>query len=148
MRCNHGAIRLIGGSVVSEGRVEVCVNETWGTVCDDAFGVQDAGVVCRVLGYSQFSTFCNNFPPPISYHSCIVYTSLSLTSDATALGNAFFGQGTGPIVLDDVACLGTETNILSCPFDPVTTDCVHREDASVQCETDRKSDNQSIHVYF
>ena len=55
VRCNHGAIRLIGGSAVSEGRVEVCVNETWGTVCDDAFGNVDAGVVCRVLGYSRFS---------------------------------------------------------------------------------------------
>ena len=59
-------------------------------------------------------------------------------SDATALGQAFYGQGTGPILLDDVACVGTETNILSCPYDRNTGDCTHREDVGVQCVTDRK----------
>lgn len=53
--CNHGQVRLIGGLSNSEGRVEVCVNETWGTVCDDSWSSQDAGVVCRVAGFSRFS---------------------------------------------------------------------------------------------
>lgn len=67
------------------------------------------------------------------------YTACNLLSaDATAFGLAFYGQGSGPIVLDDVACVGTETNILSCPFDNVTTDCTHREDAGVQCMEQRK----------
>ena len=56
-------------------------------------------------------------------------------SDATALSNAFYGQGNGPILLDDVACTGTETNILTCQYDSVTSDCGHSEDAGVQCET-------------
>ena len=49
--CNNGDIRLAGSSIAGRGRVEVCWNEVWGTVCDDYWSSTDARVVCRQLGF-------------------------------------------------------------------------------------------------
>lgn len=50
--CSDGDIRLVGGFVAHEGRVEICYSSAWGTVCDDGWGQPDGNVVCRQLGYS------------------------------------------------------------------------------------------------
>ena len=49
--CTNGDIRLVGSSSSTSGRVEVCVNNQWGTICDDYWDNNDAKVVCRMLNY-------------------------------------------------------------------------------------------------
>ena len=67
--CTHGDIRIASQSddttlLTSEGRLELCVNSVWGTVCDSIFGSRDAHVACRQLGYAGegmiTGIICNN----------------------------------------------------------------------------------------
>ena len=104
----YGPIRLVNGSNMFEGRVEILVNGQWGTICDDYWSNTDASVVCRQLNYSA--------------------------DGAVAKHRAAFGQGTGPIVLDNVRCDGTEETLTDCPSNDVNIhNCHHNEDAGVRC---------------
>ena len=94
------------GANSTQGRVEVCRTNAWGTVCDDFWDDTDASVACRQLGFAD--------------------------QGAIARGSAFFGQGTGPINLDDLECNGSEERLIDCTFDP-THNCGHGEDAGVEC---------------
>ena len=60
--CEDGDVRLVGGNTQYEGRVEVCINRVWGTVCSSRYssrrstyywGMPDSNVVCRQLGHME-----------------------------------------------------------------------------------------------
>ena len=50
--CSNGEVRLAGGLTESQGRVEICYNNQWGTICHDFWGNNEATVACRRLGYA------------------------------------------------------------------------------------------------
>ena len=100
------AVRLVNGSS-NAGRVEVYYNGTWGTVCDNYWDIKDADVVCKQLGFRYA---------------------------LNAYQRAHYGEGTGPIILDNVNCLGSESSLFSCKHSGVGKHyCSHKKDASVQC---------------
>ena len=58
--CTHGSIRLQGGTPM-QGRVEVCYNNVWGTVCDHFWEDAEARVACFQLGLPSTSTYIHNY---------------------------------------------------------------------------------------
>ena len=55
--CGDGDLRLFDGPDMLSGRVEVCDDETWGTVCDVVWTINDANVACRQLGLAPIGKF-------------------------------------------------------------------------------------------
>ena len=50
-QCQDGSIRLVDGVIEQEGRVEVCLDGVWGSICDDGWDTTDGHVVCEQMGY-------------------------------------------------------------------------------------------------
>ncbi len=70
----------------------------------------------------------------------IMINTLTNILGATSFINAQFGQGTGPILLDDLRCTGLEYRIFDCPGVPIEADnCAHSSDAGVRCVAGKSS---------
>ena len=100
-----------GGSAPWEGNVEVCFSGRWGSVCHDNWDRVDAMTTCRLLGYGN-------------------------GTGSLQTRRAFFGLQDGPIFMDEVSCIGNETNFLDCSGVAASVgdhDCSHFQDAGVIC---------------
>ena len=81
--CTHGSIRLRGGSTSMNGRVEVCLNGDWGTVCDDGWSTIDGNIACRQLGFSNSSRTFYDLSVNINVHIQIFTRCTSHYHDVT-----------------------------------------------------------------
>ncbi|XP_038054096.1 scavenger receptor cysteine-rich domain-containing group B protein-like [Patiria miniata] len=105
--CKPNTVRLVGGPNRTSGRVEIHRDGSWGTICDNDWDVTDARVICRQLGFADAEE---------------------------AKSAAHFGQGQGPVLMDGLACDGSEREIADCPsFCWERTQCNHTQDAGVIC---------------
>ena len=72
LACEEGELRLVEGHSVTNGRVEICIEERWGTVCGDSWDIVEVEVICRQLDYLEsgrnFNLFTLSF---ICTHACM-----------------------------------------------------------------------------
>lgn len=107
-----GDMRLADGDAANQGRVEIFYEGQWGTVCDNLWDLMDASVVCRGLGFKNATE---------------------------ALGGAAFGPGSGPVMLDEVECTGTEPSLANCTsLGWLRSSCRHNQDAGVICSNETR----------
>uniref|UniRef100_A0A3B3ZYR6 Lysyl oxidase homolog n=1 Tax=Periophthalmus magnuspinnatus TaxID=409849 RepID=A0A3B3ZYR6_9GOBI len=118
-RMEQPLVRLRGGAMIGEGRVEVLKNGEWGTVCDDQWDLRAATVVCRELGFG---------------------------SAKEALTGARMGQGMGPVHMNEVLCSGFEKSLTECRFNRESTGCSHEEDAGVRCNIPEMGFNKRLRL--
>ena len=97
-----------------QGRLEICINNAWGTVCDsgNTFGPNDAMVACeQLVGFQR---------------------------DGARVVDISASSATGPIFLDQLLCEGTESSLLDCRSDFGVVGCSHDQDVFVRCKGESK----------
>jgi hypothetical protein len=119
--CHDGDVRLVNGSGPHEGRVEVCFNETWGTICSYIhrwnWNTTQADIVCQQLGYSGAGMILL-----LLLSHCLIHIMLI---DKSTLG---FGRGSLPVLVKHVYCRGHESNIGECIYYTTRlSDCLRYE---------------------
>ncbi|XP_016390826.1 deleted in malignant brain tumors 1 protein-like isoform X2 [Sinocyclocheilus rhinocerous] len=102
------SVRLLDGTDACSGRVEIYKDSDWGTICDEGLDDVEGNLVCYEAG-------CG---PLISIQP-----------------SAFFKEGSGSVLTDDLNCSGNESSVLDCNWGNHTDVCDHTKDAGVICDS-------------
>lgn len=141
----EGDIRLVGGSYNWEGRVEIYWSGTWGTISDSFWTATDASVVCRQLRHSNYGIYSYYYSESNSYMFLRVFLAIIYSVDPLPFSCIHekgvsisccnvFGEGSGPILIRSVTCVGSEANITHCNYLNNTIITNHQQDVGVQCQ--------------
>ena len=125
--CQNGDIRLVRISDRNtEGRIEICANGTWGTVCNNQFHTLAAQVACKQLGFLKIGTVIYTaWTNILIVISCYIFKGAEVISVAA---------GQGQILLSTVQCDGTESRLTNCSTaEVVEGSCTHADDVGVRC---------------
>ncbi|XP_025103064.1 deleted in malignant brain tumors 1 protein-like isoform X2 [Pomacea canaliculata] len=108
--------RVVGGTAEA-GRLEIFYDGTWNTVCGDGFGQKEALVACRMLGFNS--------------------------TTAVAVGSNKYGEGSGPILFNNLQCVGNETSLAQCQHSGLYRhSCYHWQDVGVMCNTSNQTSQE------
>ena len=142
--CTDGVIQLNGSNIAGSGRIEVCSNGQWGTICDAFWDNRDARVVCRQLGFSPHG-ISNCMQQPWTLYNCSI---ILLFIGAIAL-HSLFTESLLPIAINDINCTGSEEQISACLQNAIDLHtCYYRRDASVICQPHEGILNSHTHVTY
>ncbi|KMY98555.1 uncharacterized protein LOC6737381 isoform X3 [Drosophila simulans] len=111
-------VRLSGGESPNMGRIEVKANGQWGYVCDDKFGLKDADVVCRELGFRMGAQEVrgSSFYAPPNQDFNYLMDEVECHGNETKLGQcAFKGWGVHNCGVDEVAGVTCKVPVMKCP---------------------------------
>lgn len=127
----NGDVRLIESACYSLGhRVEVCVNNTWNTVCGVQWNSDDARVVCKQLGYSKFGN--GKLLPPLSYCAFHSY-DIIIGSVAHKYSSCIWPTH---LPMSSVQCTGSELHLMECYHAKTSTQTCYAQ-AYIHCEPGR-----------
>ncbi|XP_053387315.1 deleted in malignant brain tumors 1 protein-like [Mercenaria mercenaria] len=101
---NITAARLVNGTGPYDGRAEINVNGTWGTICDENFNIQAADLFCDLMGLRAAQYFTG----------------------------AIYGEGSGPVFIDQLFCYYSHYSLSNCKY-LFLNECSHGRDISVVC---------------
>ncbi|XP_060572663.1 scavenger receptor cysteine-rich domain superfamily protein-like, partial [Ruditapes philippinarum] len=97
-------VRIINGTGPNDGRAEIKVDNTWGTICDSNFALRDAEVFCNMLGLKAMRFFTG----------------------------ALYGEGSGPVYIDQLFCYSDDVVLSDCQY-LFLNECSHSRDVSIAC---------------